>query len=136
MASTSRYEDVAELGWGLSADDGGEEEEGTVDWSQSLKAPTCMTSSSSAFLGSEGVADEVLDGGQHAGDEVGVLHDAIAGRQTWPKQEAGLAVDEEDLLDAVVEGVGERDLAEGAAGAPGFEAPLPAMVETRGRGRA
>ena len=119
------FEDLAEFRRGLPADDGGEQGERTVGEPELELADLHVFE----FVGlgaAEGVADEVLDSGEHAGDEVGILHDAIADGDVAEEQ-AGFAVDEEDLLDAVAEAVREGDFAEGAAGAPCLEAPAPAL---------
>jgi hypothetical protein len=82
-----------------------------------LNSPTSITSSSSDFI---------RDRGEHAGDQVGILHDAFAEGQV-AKQESGLAMDQEDLLDAVAQAVGQGDFAERSAGTPCLEAPPPAL---------
>ena len=63
-------------------------------------------------LGREGVGHEVADRGEHPRDQVGVAGGKVR-RPGMGKEEAGLGVDEEDLLDPVDQGVLEDDLGEG-----------------------
>ena len=77
-------------------------------------------------LGGKGVADEIADCPEHRGHHVGVAILYAAGLDV-PQQQAGLAVDQEDLFDAVVEAVQQDHLAVGHAAAPGLETPFQAL---------
>jgi hypothetical protein len=70
----------------------------------------------------EGILDEVADGGQHARDHIRVLHSGRARRDVL-QQEAALTLDEEDLLHAVEQGMGEHDLAERPPGPQRLDPP-------------
>jgi len=81
-----------------------------------------LTKPAGVSLGGEGVGHEVADRGEHPRDQVGVA----GGKVRCPgmgKEEAGLGVNEEDLLDPVDQGVLEDDLGVGDTGAPGFDPP-------------
>ena len=63
-------------------------------------------------LDGERVVDEVLDRGEHAGDEVAVAGGRVGA--DGEQQQTGLAVDEQDLLDAIDDAVLERDFGDGS----------------------
>ena len=73
----------------------------------------------------EGVADEILDGGEHRRDHVAVL--VVQGVKAFVgDQEPRSAMDQEHLFHAEEEGVPENDFGVGATGGLGLDAPFDA----------
>src|SRR5215204_2454280 len=79
----------------------------------------------------EGVANEVLDCGQHRGDELGVLARCVLGG-CMRNQQPGMTVDQKDMLDPVNQRMFEHDLGKGRSGTPGFPTPLTAIASCSG----
>ncbi len=71
----------------------------------------------------ERVADEVLDGGQHGGHELRILARCIE-RRRMRDQQAGMAMDQEDVLDPVDQGMLQHDLGERHSRTPRLPAPF------------
>ena len=76
-------------------------------------------------LPGEGIDHEVADGGEHAGDQIGVAGLELR-RPGVGQQQSGLGVDQEHLLDPIDQRVLEDDLGVGDAGAPGLQPPADA----------
>ena len=71
----------------------------------------------------EGIADKILDGDQHRGDELRVLADRILGRHMGDQQ-PGMPVDQEHVFDLVDQRMLEHDLGEGRSRTPSLPAPF------------
>src|SRR4029434_11310901 len=69
------------------------------------------------------VLNKITDRRQHRRDQLGIF-DVSGARADVLEQESGLAVNEEDLLDAEQQRIEQDDLAERLAGAERFEPPL------------
>ena len=91
--------------------------------SRSPSRTLSMLPPASPVLLSEGIAHEVLDGGEHSGDHVGILSLRLGRRHVF-EQQPGLAVDQEEVLDAEHHRVLEHHIREGASAAVRLEAPL------------
>ncbi len=67
----------------------------------------------------------MLDGGQHARDQIGILG-GDGRRDQVIQNQAGFAMNQENLLDAIQQAVHQHDFGEGLAGAHRFHAPFQA----------
>jgi hypothetical protein len=65
------------------------------------------------------IAHEILNGREHAGDHFRIEHAHRLGHHML-EQEARLPVNEEDLFDAIAQGMQQHNFGEGHAGPQGF----------------